>query len=693
MLKHSKMRIALGQIYKGRMNWRKLEKFHNLAAQISRTFNPRSTCFWKSGHNAAKIRAEIFKTALFESYRQKSNYVIISEFAAGVNLPLIYQAINKARIDNCSCVEITNPKCRILLLLSITALEQIASKTNLGTLNSLTSEELENLLTISGIKAVTEFAVPDDQGLSIVLDGFHLPSEVNFVAVAHDNIENRSQDSYTSMLCRVFEAVSKARSSGRIAVYGAGSIAESIMPLIIDTVTMVVDSETSKQGADFLGFTIEAPEMLSKRVDDYDAIIITPLDHEPVVRSTIHNILGCERKIIVGFDGASTVEAEGFPGRNAKSAPADGGMTRLRIVPPELLPPRPKMTAERRLTKRGVLYVGYPCNIKCVFCYYAYTPIKEWHPLEECKRDATVFRQEFDNRWVDITGGEPTIYPHIFKLLKHCQEIDLTPSLITNTLALADEGKVKKFQDHGVYDFLASIHALTDNYDLVTGRKGAWLKMVQAIKNFGKLGMRWRTNCTMTALNMRQLKRIAEFSYSNGSRVINFISYNPFYKWSEKMNIDFQAKHSEIAPYLMEALDYCDSVGYETNVRYFPLCMMKGYEEKAYNFPQLSYDCHEWDFCSWYSEKTRNPARKLPIYLHTAAQSEEIFHFYVACINKLGGYYQNDKCQHCAMGLICDGFNHQYSRRFGVGEMKPYKGKIVRDPTYFINSQLKVLDE
>ena len=42
------------------------------------------------------------------------------------------------------------------------------------------------------------------------------------------------------------------------------------------------------------------------------------------------------------------------------------------------------------------------------------------------------------------------------------------------------------------------------------------------------------------------------------------------------MNIDFQARHSEIAPYLIEALEICDRVGYEVNVRYFPLCMMNG---------------------------------------------------------------------------------------------------------------------
>jgi hypothetical protein len=55
-----------------------------------------------------------------------------------------------------------------------------------------------------------------------------------------------------------------------------------------------------------------------------------------------------------------------------------------------------------------------------------------------------------------------------------------------------------------------------------------------------------------------------------------------------------------VASELNKALDVLDEAGIEANVRYFPLCMVEErHREKMYNFQQLSYDPHEWDFDSW----------------------------------------------------------------------------------------------
>ena len=180
-------------------------------------------------------------------------------------------------------------------------------------------------------------------------------------------------------------------------------------------------------------------------------VLITPLEREAVISSAIRSIIGESRKDIIGLDDISEGEDDSCSEMSAHQAPADGGLMRLCIIDPYQVPQRPRTTKKRQLTKRGVLYVGYPCNLRCVFCYYAYTTNKEWYSLEECKHDASLYRTEYGNEWVDITGGEPTIYPHIFELLGHCREIDLKPTLITNTLVLADEDKVKKFQRLMVY--------------------------------------------------------------------------------------------------------------------------------------------------------------------------------------------------------------------------------------------------
>lgn len=43
-----------------------------------------------------------------------------------------------------------------------------------------------------------------------------------------------------------------------------------------------------------------------------------------------------------------------------------------------------------------------------------------------------IFVEEYGCNSIDIQGGEPTIYPHIFELIEYCVSIGLKPTLITN---------------------------------------------------------------------------------------------------------------------------------------------------------------------------------------------------------------------------------------------------------------------
>jgi MoaA/NifB/PqqE/SkfB family radical SAM enzyme/SAM-dependent methyltransferase len=385
-------------------------------------------------------------------------------------------------------------------------------------------------------------------------------------------------------------------------------------------------------------------------------------------------------------------ERKGPTNGSLKQPAARVSMPTASAAPPHTAARKPVQTSaqpmpsERRvaITKKGVLYVGFPCNIRCKFCYYTYHQTKDWHTLDECTRDARLFSEKYGNKFVDITGGEPTIYPHIMELLDYCNEIDLKPTLITNVQALAKEDKVKQFKDHGVYDFLCSVHALGDTYsELVQSRRG-WKNLTEGIDNINKYEIPWRANCTMTRINMDQFKDIAQWVKDRNCRIINFINFNPFEEWKSKMDIDFQARHSEIGPRLVEALDHCDRIGLEANVRYFPFCHMRGHEEKCINFQQLSYDPNEWDFCSWYAPETRAPADKLPDSVRMAASNDEELHQFVAQAQKRALYVQSGACTQCSHFAICDGFTCQYHSRFGMEEAAPYQGPRLTDPATFI---------
>jgi hypothetical protein len=66
-----------------------------------------------------------------------------------------------------------------------------------------------------------------------------------------------------------------------------------------------------------------------------------------------------------------------------------------------------------------------------------------------------------------------------------------------------------------------------------------------------------------------------------------FLTFNPYFEWEADPQIPFQARHSDIAPYLMRAIDICTASGVEANVRYMPPCQLPGYEQRRTQRPEV----------------------------------------------------------------------------------------------------------
>ena len=140
-------------------------------------------------------------------------------------------------------------------------------------------------------------------------------------------------------------------------------------------------------------------------------------------------------------------------------------------------------------TKRGVLYVGHQCNLNCRFCYYKHLPVdkRKWFGLAQCLKQAQQLRIWYGNQFVDITGGEPTIYPYITELVSHCRSIGLRTSLITNAQALADMELCVDLKKAGAHDFLVSIQGVDDVYDDMVGVPGAASQQLKALSKLRRL--------------------------------------------------------------------------------------------------------------------------------------------------------------------------------------------------------------
>ena len=273
----------------------------------------------------------------------------------------------------------------------------------------------------------------------------------------------------------------------------------------------------------------------------------------------------------------------------------------------EPLEPEFQKTTKRVITRRAVLWLGQTCNIRCHFCYFLDRIKSSDHPehpfmsLEKAKFICKSVRNHYGNTAIDIQGGEPLLFKGIFDLVHYCREIALYPTLITNGILLAKAEICRKVKEAGTRDLLISVHALDDVYDSIVGTPGAAMKQMQGLRNCQDLGIPFRFNVVLSKWALPQFVDIAQLAVRTGARAVNYIAFNPFEDQATgKRSSENVATYSEVATELNKALDILEEGDVEANVRYIPLCIVEERHRKSmYNFQQLSYDLHEWDYASW----------------------------------------------------------------------------------------------
>lgn len=399
----------------------------------------------------------------------------------------------------------------------------------------------------------------------------------------------------------------------------------------------------------------------------------------------------------------------------------------------------------RKITRRGILWLGQTCNLRCHFCYFLDRIENDQHPehhfmsLEKAKAICKTLVDYYGNNSIDIQGGEPTLYRHIFELVSYCAEIGLSPTLITNAQVLSNRDIAFRYKDAGIRDFLVSVQGLGAVYDRIVGRPGAHVRQMKGLRNLQEAGIPFRFNTVLSKSALPQLPDIAELAVRTGAAVVNFLGFNPFNDQATgKRSTENVPTYSEVGQALDPVLDTLAAAGIEANVRYLPLCIVsERHRSSVYDFQQIPYDLHENDFASWSwtdlpaqrmrdAELTspfglgprlklgrlRAPLRRLAArfpgvarQLHTVKQRLERAWAdreslasrearYRADANmrsqEYTGYRKVAGCSTCDVASICDGFYGDYADLFGSSEARPIAiGRRVEDPQYFTHRQRK----
>jgi len=416
-----------------------------------------------------------------------------------------------------------------------------------------------------------------------------------------------------------------------------------------------------------------------------------------------------------------------------------------------VLQPVYRETQARKITRRGILWLGQTCNLRCHFCYFLDRITDESHPehgfmsLDKAKAICKTLVDYYGNNSIDIQGGEPTLYPPIYDLVEYCAKIGLSPTLITNAIALSKYENAVHFREAGIRDFLVSVQGLGEAYDNIVGRPGGHVWQMKALNNLQKAAVPFRFNTVVSKLALPQLLDISKLAVATGAGTVNFLGFNPFNDQATgKRSATNVPAYNEIRGPLNEAVGYLLQHGVEVNVRYLPQCLLaEEHRNTAYGFRQLPYDLHENDYASWSwtdlpAQRTagmdltppyplgkrlklgalRGPLRSLdrrypglgrqmhrvkqamerslaggPVRKPDAARLDALYQADGETrAREYTGYIHVEACHGCSLRGICDGVYGDYAEMFGIEGLRPVAlSGPVTDPQYYTRFQHKVI--
>ena len=135
----------------------------------------------------------------------------------------------------------------------------------------------------------------------------------------------------------------------------------------------------------------------------------------------------------------------------------------------------------------GWLTVNRACNLRCKWCYAKPMgfSMNDDMRLELVQRAIDLFKGlPLEN--VILIGGEPTIHPDFFKIIKMIKTAGFRPFLVTNSLKFANKNFLQSAIKAGLVGITTSLKAGNDNqYYQFTGRR-VFPTVMKAIDNINK---------------------------------------------------------------------------------------------------------------------------------------------------------------------------------------------------------------
>lgn len=160
------------------------------------------------------------------------------------------------------------------------------------------------------------------------------------------------------------------------------------------------------------------------------------------------------------------------------------------------------------------------CNMRCPVCYAAADTTGKDVPYEDVARMLEAISREDKDTHLVLTGGEPTIHPDFFRILKKASELGLIRRtfVATNCITIADKEFCRKVFDAGVRKFYFAFDGTDpEACKRLRGSLKAYESVRKALQNIRQLGKAWII-LSFTAskeFNLKNIPAALEFAMEN----------------------------------------------------------------------------------------------------------------------------------------------------------------------------------
>ena len=282
-----------------------------------------------------------------------------------------------------------------------------------------------------------------------------------------------------------------------------------------------------------------------------------------------------------------------------------------------------KIIDRNKISKRAWAHLGTLCNAKCSFCYYKedLTKINDVHDL----KIKIIELKELGYEIIELSGGETTIYPHLFELIDFIESLDLKFSFTTNGSKLSTIEKIIENHKNSLNLITFSLHSL--NYNDVILNLDVSKKLFKAIEMCEKENIPFRINTVITNEEKYIEKDLLE--YVNDSKAIqhNFLW---ICNWGDTQN-DYDID------YIRRTIKFIEDNSTKYVLRYVPKCYTTKYKTAGYI--EQYQDKWDWNINAYYRNKWNN----------VVAFHKNLVH------RRKKDFKKSEECMDCKFFLICDG--------------------------------------